>query len=50
MTHVLAAASLHDGGGIFTLAWSLVVIPLSRAVIVNYRGMAERLRCAGAAL
>ena len=42
MTHVLATASLHDGGGIFSLAWSLVVIPLSLAQMLNYRGMAER--------
>lgn len=41
MTHVLATASLHDGGGIFTLAFSLVVIPISLAAIFNYRGMAE---------
>ena len=41
MTHVLATASLHDGGGIFTLAFSLVVIPISLAIILNYRGMAE---------
>lgn len=41
MTHVLATASLHDGGGIFTLVWSLVVIPISLATIFNYRGMAE---------
>jgi hypothetical protein len=42
MKHVLASASLHDGGGLFTLAWSLVVIPLSLATIFNYRGMAKR--------
>ena len=42
MTHVLATTSLHDGGGIFSLAWSLVVIPLSLAMMLNYRGMAER--------
>ena len=42
MTHVLATASLHDGGGIFSLAWSLVVIPLGLAQMLNYRGMAER--------
>jgi hypothetical protein len=42
MTHVLATTSLHDGGGIFTLVWSLVVIPVSLAIIFNYRGMAER--------
>jgi hypothetical protein len=29
ITHVLATASLHDGGGIFTLAFSLIVIPVS---------------------
>jgi hypothetical protein len=49
MTHVLATASLHDGGGIFTLVWSLVVIPLSLATIFNYRGMAEGVRWRGAA-
>jgi len=43
MKHPLASASLHDGSGLFTLAWSLVVIPLSLATIFNYRGMAERL-------
>jgi len=42
MRHLLATASLHDGGGLFSLAWSLVVIPLSLAVIFNYRGMADR--------
>jgi hypothetical protein len=42
MTHVLATASLHDGGGIFSLAWSLVVIPLGLAQMLNYRGMAEQ--------
>jgi hypothetical protein len=42
MTHVLATASLHDGGGIFSLAWSLVVIPVGLAMMLNYRGMAER--------
>ncbi|MGH3210005.1 MAG: hypothetical protein ACRDNO_19835 [Trebonia sp.] len=47
MTHVLATASLHDGGGIFTLVWSLVVIPISLATIFNYRGMAERMHWQG---
>jgi hypothetical protein len=42
MTHVLAIASLHDGGGIFSLAWSVVVIPIGLAMMLNYRGMAER--------
>lgn len=41
MTHALATASLHDGGGIFTLAFSLIVIPVSLGTIFNYRGMAE---------
>ena len=44
MTHVLATASLHDGGGIFSLVWSLVAVPLGLAVVFNYRGMAERVR------
>jgi len=43
MTHPVATASLHDGGGIFTLVWALIVIPFSLAVIFNYRGLAERL-------
>jgi hypothetical protein len=47
MTHALATASLHDGGGIFTLAWSLFVIPFSLAVIFNYRGLAEKVRWRG---
>jgi hypothetical protein len=47
MTHTVASASLHDGGGILTLVWSLVVIPLSLAVIFNYRGVAERLPLRG---
>jgi hypothetical protein len=42
MTHTVASASLHDGGGIFTLVWSLVVIPLSLAVLFNDGGLAER--------
>ena len=41
MTHVLATASQHDGGGIFMLAWSLIVIPVSLGALFNYRGMAE---------
>jgi hypothetical protein len=41
MPHVLATASVHDGSGIFTLVWSLVLIPFSLAIIFNYRGMAE---------
>jgi hypothetical protein len=45
--HTVASASLHDGGGIFTLVWSLVVVPLSLAVIFNYRGLAERLPLRG---
>ena len=47
MTHVLATASLHDGGGIFTLVWSLIVIPISLATIFNYRGMAEKMHWRG---
>jgi hypothetical protein len=47
VTHVLATASLHDGGGIFSLVWSLVVIPISLATIFNYRGMAEKVRWKG---
>ena len=47
MRHLLASASLRDGRGLFTLAWSLVVIPWSLATIFNYRGMAERYLGAG---
>ena len=47
MTHELATATLHDGGGLFTLAWSLVVIPLSLATVFNYRGMAARMKWRG---
>ncbi len=43
----MASASLHDGGGIFTLVWSLIVIPLSLAVIFNYGGLAHRLPLRG---
>jgi len=43
MTHTVATASLHDGGGIFTLVWALIMIPFSLAVIFNYRGLAQRL-------
>jgi hypothetical protein len=44
MNHVLAAnVSLHDGGGIFALAWSFVAIPFGLAVMLNYRGMAKRI-------
>jgi hypothetical protein len=47
VTHVLATTSLHDGGGIFTLVFSLVVIPISLAVIFNYRGLAEGMHWRG---
>ena len=50
MTHVLATESLHDGGGIFTLVWSLVVIPFSLAILFNYRGLAEKVHWRGGGL
>ncbi len=43
MRHVLAAGSLHDGGGLFTLAWAAVTISLGLALVFNYRGMADRM-------
>lgn len=45
MTHTLASpVSLHDGGGIFTLVWSILVISFSLPVVLNYRGAAGRMR------
>jgi hypothetical protein len=41
---VLATESLHDGGGVFTLVWSLVTIPYGLAVIFNYRGVRKKVK------
>ena len=45
----LAGSAIALGSGIFMLAWSLIVIPVSLGTLFNYRGMAEGVICAGAA-
>jgi hypothetical protein len=44
---VLATGSLHDGGGLFSLFWALVVIPLSIAIIIDFRGILDYVRWRG---
>jgi hypothetical protein len=41
MMHVLATAPVRDGAGIFTLAISLIMIPLGLVYLFNYRGAAD---------
>jgi hypothetical protein len=47
MPDVLATSSLHDGGGIFTCVWALVMTPYGLALLTNFRGATDRAAAAG---
>ena len=44
---MLAHGSLHDGGGIFALSWAVIVIPLSIAMIIDFRGILDQVSWRG---